>query len=495
MKKTLLAASLAALPLLAWADGQASIKADSQTNLGSTYTAGTARTLESAYSSAAGIAGDIAQQDQQNAQQMYGVWQTDLANVAYYQSQASSAQAAANSASDQTMADQYAQQAQDAANQAAYWSNRAQQDGDAYQASLDAANQAQSTSSQQTALSNEQGALAQQSAQSQQSSYDTLMNNDVPQAQADTSAQANQSSQTSAQQGLSSVQQQTGVQQGQVQQAASSQSADIGYLAAAAAPQAVMAGMAMGEQTANITAVHAAQAAAACSGWNPGCAAYWWGVNAAAQSTANSLYAAQMAAAPALAVTYIAAGTQAAKQSFDQVQQQIGQMTGVQQQTSASLPTAVGQTPYTVTNDTRYQSVGSNQNQQQIQHAQENTDATWQGAQDWSSGQMYSKQEQAARSIQQTDLANASAAPSVGAQQAWQGAADIAGQEADQNATWASWYGDQLQQDEDRQNQSAAAVQADTTGQAQAMNGAAAQSAVTSFKATMQSINAAVAAQ
>ena len=495
MKKSLLAASLAALPLLAWADGQASIKADSQTNLGSTYTAGTARTLESAYSSAAGVAGDIAQQDQQNAQQMYGVWQTDLANVAYYQSQASSAQAAANSASDQTMADQYAQQAQDAANQAAYWSNRAQQDGDAYQAWLDAANQAQSTSSQQTALSNEQGALAQQSTQSQQSSYDTLMNNDVPQAQADTSAQANQSSQTSAQQGLSSVQQQTGVQQGQVQQAASSHSADIGYLAAAAAPQAVMAGMAMGEQTANITAAHAAQAAAACSGWNPGCAAYWWGVNAAAQSTANSLYAAQMAAAPALAVTYIAASTQAAKQSFDQVQQQIGQMTGVQQQTSASLPTAVGQTPYTVTNDASYQSVESSQNQQQIQHAQENTDATWQGAQDWSSGQMYSKQEQAARSIQQTDLANASAAPSYGAQQAWQGAADIAGQEADQNATWASWYGDQLQQDEDRQNQSAAAVQADTTGQAQAMNDAAAQSAVTSFNATMQSINAAVAAQ
>ncbi|WP_298291375.1 hypothetical protein [Thiomonas sp.] len=495
MKKTLLAASLAALPLLAWADGQASIKADSQTNLGSTYTAGTARTLESAYSGAATTAGTIAQQDQQNAQQMYGVWQTDLSNAAYYQSQAASAQAAANSASDQTTAAQYAQQAQDAAAQAAYWSNRAQQDGDAYQAWLDAANQAQSTSSQQTALSNEQGALADQSAQSQQSSYDTLMNTDVPQAQTDTSAQANQSSQTSAQQGLSSVQQQTGVQQGQVQQAASSHSADIGYLAAAAAPQAVMAGMAMGEQTANITAVHAAQAAAACSGWNPGCAAYWWGVNAAAQSTANSLYAAQMAAAPALAVTYIAAGTQAAKQSFDQVQQQIGQMTGVQQQTSASLPTSVGQTPYTVTNDTRYQSVGSSQNQQQVQHAQENTDATWQGAQDWSSGQMYSKQEQAARSIQQTDLSSAVTAPSVGAQQAWQGAADIAGQEADQNATWASWYGDRLQQDEDRQNQSAAAVQADTTGQAQAMNGAAAQSAVTSFNATMQSINAAVAAK
>ncbi|CQR44962.1 hypothetical protein THICB3570008 [Thiomonas sp. CB3] len=38
-------------------------------------------------------------------------------------------------------------------------------------------------------------------------------------------------------------------------------------------------------------------------------------------------------------------------------------------------------------------------------------------------------------------------------------------------------------------------MQADTTGQAQAMNGAAAQSAVTSFNATMQSINAAVAAQ
>lgn len=40
-----------------------------------------------------------------------------------------------------------------------------------------------------------------------------------------------------------------------------------------------------------------------------------------------------------------------------------------------------------------------------------------------------------------------------------------------------------------------AAVQADTTGQAQAMNDAAAQSAQNSFNATMQSINAAVAAK
>ena len=492
-KKTLLAASAAAFPLLALADGQSSISADSQTNLKSTYSAGTSTTLQSAYSGAATTAGTIAQQDSQNAQSVYSAWQADLANVTLYQSQATTAQAAAQSATNQTTAAQYAQQAQDATAQAAFWSGQAKKDSDAYQAWLDAANQAQATSSQQTALSNEQGALAQQSAQSQQSSYDTLMNTDVPQAQSDTSAQANQSGQTSAQQGLSSVQQQTGVQQGQVQQTASSNSTNIGYLAAAAAPQAVMAGLAKGEQNANIAAVQAAQNAAACG--NPYCAAAWWAVNAEQQATANSLYTAQMAAAPALAVTYVAAGTQAAKQSFDSVQQQIGKMTGVQQQTSVSLPNSVSQTPYPVTNDTSYQSVGSSQNQQQVSDAQANTNATWQGAQDWSSGQMYSKQEQAAKSIQQTDLSSAAAAPSIGAQQAWQGAADIAGQQASQNASQASWYGNQLQQDETAQNQSAAAVQADTAGQGQAMNNAASQSATTSFNTTMQSINAAVNAR
>lgn len=495
MKKTLLAAALAALPLLAHADGQSAIQSDSTTNLGSTYTAGTAKTLQSAYSGAASTAGDIASQDSQNAQQMYGVWQSDLSNAANYQAWAAAYAQSAASTTDQTTADWYAQQAQAAGAQAAYWSSRAQQDGDAYQAWLDATNQAQATSGQQTALSNEQGALAQQSAQTQQSSYGTLMNSDVPQAKNETAAQASGAGNTQAQQGLSNVQQQTGVQQGQIASAVASETSNIGYLAAAAAPQAVMAGMAMGEQTANITAVHAAQNAAACSGWNPGCAAYWWGVNAAAQSTANSLYAAQLAAAPALAATYIAVATQAAKSSFDSIQNQIGQMTGVQQQTSASLPTSVGPTPYAVTQDTSYQSVGSSQNQQQLKDAQDNTDATWQGAQDWSSGQLYSKQEKAARSIQQTDQANATAAPSYGAQQAWQGAAGIAGQQADENASFASMYGDRLQADEDKQNQSAAAVQADTTGQAKAMNDAANQSAQNSFNATMQSINAAVAAK
>lgn len=499
-RKPRISAVIAAVLLLgvgapAFADGQAAIQSDSTTNLSSSLNAGTASQEQSAYTAAAGTASNISQQDQQQAQQLYGDWQTDLSNASYWNSQAQAASSAAASATDSTTVQQdQAQAAADAA-QAAYWTGKAQQDDNAYQAWLAAANGAQAVSDQQTAQAQQQAQIAQQSQSRQQSSYGALME-DYTVAQGDTASSASSSGSSAADQGLSNVASQTSVTQGQVQGSASSAASDVGYLAAAAAPQVAMTSMALGEQTANIAAVQAYQNAQACAGWNPGpCIAYWMSVNASEQATANSLYGAQMAAAPVLAVTYIGAATAAAKQSFDSIQQQIGSMTGVTQQTSSSLPSTVGQTPYTVSNDTSYQTVGQAQNSQQVSDAQTNTNATWQGAQDWSNGVQYQTQANAAQTIQNQDLAAAQSATDPGAQQAWQGAASIAGQQASQYGAQASAYQTRLQADQNLQNSSASAVQSDTTGQAAAMDSAAAQSAINSFSATMQSINTAVAGQ
>ncbi len=491
-RKYILAPALLTLCLSAFADGQSAISADSTTNLTATYTAGTAQQQQNADTAAAQTAGSISAQDQQQDQQLYGIWQGELAQAAAFTAQAQQASQASASATDPTVAQQDAAQAQTDSAQAQYWTGKAQQDDTAYQAWLAAVNGAQAVSNQQSALAAEQGALAQQAQQSQQSSDAALLNTDVPQAQSDTANQAASSGNPESQQSLASVQQQTGVQQGQVQPSVASETSNIAYIGAATAGQASMAAMARSNQTANIQATQDAQNASSCG--NPWCAAAWWAANAVEQQTANGLYTAQMAAAPALATTYITASKQAAQSSYDTVQGQIGQMTGVQQQTTA-LPTSVNQTPYAVTNDTSYQAVGSGQNAQQVSDAQTNTHATWQAAQDWSNGLQAQTQEQAAQTIQNQDLSAASQSTDPYAQQAWQGAAGIAGQQSSSDGGLYAQDQSALAYDTATQNSSATAVQNDTTEQAQAMNNAASRSALSSFDATLQSINAAVASK
>jgi len=491
LNKIALAIALALPTLPAFADGQGAITSDSAVNFSASAGALDSSQRQTAYTQAAQTTALVATQDAQRAQQAYSVWQNDLAQASYYSNLQQQASADASSATDPTTAQADAQQAQAYAQQAQYWTGKAQQDDDAYQAWLAASSGAQAESGQQTANAAAQGALnAQQQAQ-QQSSYNTLFTSDVPQAQSDTAQQAiagNPESQAS----LDTIAQQTGVAQGQMQPAVSAQSADTGYLAAAAAGQAAMSGLAMANQQANIQAVQAAQNAQSCG--TPGCSAAWWAVNQAAQQTANGLYASQIAAAPALASTYITAGTQAAQSSFDSVQSQIGQLTGVSQQITATLPTAVSPALFTVTNDTSYETIGQSQNDQQVTDATTNTTATFNAVQDTYNGLQAQTQADAAQTVAQQDTAAAQAATSASAQQAWQGAAAIAANAGAPYQALADQYRANLSNDTVQQNTSAAAVQADTNGQAEAMNAAANQSAVNSFNATLSSINQAVAA-
>ena len=289
MNKTLLAAALAALPLLAFAQAAPAPAPDP--------------TAQQALSTAAS----------QNSTNAYD------AGVAYddqeaYQAAANTAQGISN---------------QDAANIGSnYYSGAGY--GDAWQQASD---QAQSVANDNQALADNQLPLQQQSQASQNTAYTAEVAAAPAVAQSNSNA-AQWSASFGSVQSDSSIAQSTGVAQGQPTVANNTAE----YLIAGAATQAAMNGLSTTGFAANKNAYQDAQNAASCG--NPGCAAGWMAANAVEQNIANGAYTANVVAAPVLSTSLTMAAAASALSSAAGTLQQIQSMTGVQQgQTADSTNT------------------------------------------------------------------------------------------------------------------------------------------------------------
>ncbi len=280
MNKTLLAAALAALPFLAFA--QQSLSTAANQNSTGAYNAGVAYDDQQAYQAAASTAQDISNQDAANIGAGYGGGQSGYGSSDAWQQAADQAQSVAND--NQTQAD----------NQIPVQQQAQASQGTAYSAEVSAA----------PAVARSNSAAAQSAA-------------------ASGSAQSN-----------ASIAQSTGVPQGQP--TVTNNTGE--YLIAGAATQAAMNGLTTTGFTANKTAYQDAQNASSCG--NPYCAAGWMAANAVEQNIANGAYAGNVAAAPVLGTALNTAAAASALSSATGTLQQIQSMTGVQQgQTAGSTNT------------------------------------------------------------------------------------------------------------------------------------------------------------
>ena len=291
MKKTILAATLAALPLLAFAQtypaptpapdptAQQSLSTAANQNSTGAYNAGIAYYDQQAYQAAASTAQGISNQDASNVGSGYGY------GYGY---------------------------------------------SDAWQ---QAADQAQSVANDNQTQADNQIPVQQQAQASQNTAYNAEASAAPAVAQSNSTAAQSAASSGSAQSN-SSITQSTGFQQGQP--TVTNNTGE--YLIAGAATQAAMNGLTTTGFTANKTAYQDAQNAASCG--SPYCAAAWMAANAVEQNIANGAYAGNVAAAPVLGTALNTAAAASALKSATGTLQQIQSMTGVQQgQTTGSTNT------------------------------------------------------------------------------------------------------------------------------------------------------------
>ena len=295
MKKIILAAALAALPFLAFAQtypapaptpdptAQQSLSTAANQNSTSAYNAGIAYYDQQAYQAAANTAQSISNQDAANIGSGYGGGMGG-----------------------------------------GYGSS------DAWQQASD---QAQSVANDNQASADNEIPAQQQSQASQNAAYNAEVAAAPAVAQSNSDAAQSSASSGSVQSNIS-IAQNTGVPQGQP--TVTNNTAE--YLMAGAATQAAMNGLSTTGFAANKTAYQDAQNAASCG--NPGCAAGWMAANAIEQNMANGAYAANVAAAPVLGTALNTAAAASALSSAAGTLQQIQSMTGVQQgQTAGSTDT------------------------------------------------------------------------------------------------------------------------------------------------------------
>ena len=328
MNKTLLAAALAALPLLAFAQ-TAPAPAPDPTAQQALSTAATQNTT-SAYD--AGVAYDDQQADQAAADTAQGISNQDAANI--------------GSGYGGGMGGGYGS-------------------SDAWQLASD---QAQSVANDNQTQADNQIPVQQQSQASQNAAYGAEVAAAHAVAQSNSDAAQSSASSGSAQSNAS-IAQSTGVQQGQPTVTNNTGA----YLMAGAATQAAMNGLTTTGFAANKTAYQDAQNAASCG--NPGCAAGWMAANAVEQNMANGAYAANVAAAPVLGTALNTAAAASALSSASGTLQQIQSMTGVQQgqtagststqqalaQTTAQTGVQQGQSATAASTDTSYTSAADAQ--------------------------------------------------------------------------------------------------------------------------------------
>ncbi|MHB1666535.1 hypothetical protein [Thiomonas sp.] len=449
MKKTILAAALAVLPLLAFSQtapapvpdptAQQALSTAAKQNSTSAYNAGVAYDDQQAYQAAANTAQDISNQDAASVGSGYsGMGYSDA-----WQQASDQAQSVAND--NQTQAD----------NQIPV--------------------QLQSQASQNTAYSAEVAAapaVAQSNSDAAQSSA------------ASGSAQSN-----------SSIAESTGVPQGQP--TVTNNTGE--YLIAGAATQAAMNGMTSTGFTANKTAYQDAQNAASCG--SPYCAAGWMAANAVEQNIANGAYAGNVAAAPVLGAALNTAAAASALSSAAGTLQQIQSMTGVQQgqtagstntqqaltQTTAKTGVQQGQSATMANTDTSYTSAADAQQATLNATSQKNQNDAVTAAQAGIAGLNAEYSRNAANQIASYDN---SQAQSTG-DPTWTQSAGIAQQQVEQQA---SIYGTQQaiqisETNDGNSTYSAATAAAPAIGNT--FNAAASTTATTDASSTLHQIGAA----
>ena len=457
MNKTILAAALAALSLLAFAQtapapapdstAQQALSTAASQNSTSAYNAGIAYYDQQAYQAAASTAQDISNQDAANIGAGYGGGQGGYGSSDTWQQASDQAQAVAND--NQTQADnQIPMQQQAQASQ-----------GTAYNAELAAA-----------------PAVAQSNSTAAQS------------AASSGSAQSN-----------ASIAQRTGVPQGQP--TVTNNTGE--YLIAGAATQAAMNGLTTTGFTANKTAYQDAQNAASCG--NPWCAAGWMAANAVEQNIANGAYAGNVAAAPVLGTALNTAAAASALSSATGTLQQIQSMTGVQQGQNAGA---------TNTQQALAQTTTQTGVQQGESATLASTDTSYTSAADAEQATLNAVSQQ-----NQNDAVTAAQAGIAGlnAEYSRNAASQIAGYDNNQgqstgDPTWAQAAGIAQQQDDQQQSlydaQQAIQTSATNDGNAtygaataaapaigNALNTAASTSATTDASNTLQQIGAATGVQ
>lgn len=216
----------------------------------------------------------------------------------------------------------------------------------------------------------------------------------------------------------SGIQASTGVQMGQL-----TPSTDVTYALAGAGEQAIMNGLATGGYQANDNAYQAAMNAAGC-GINAGCYAFWIAMNEMYQGIADADYAANVAAAPALATIDDAAALAHAASDAQSMFGQIASMTGVAQGT----PVAYTPVPVTPSTDTSYTNA-ANTDWNSMQAAEEqNNQATVNAVQAWQQNAAAQAEEDAANQIASYDQSQARG--TFFDSSAWMRAASIAQNEA-----------------------------------------------------------------
>lgn len=447
MRKTILAAALAALPLLASAQvfqatapapvpdptAQQGLSTAATTNGTATYNGATAFYYQQAYQAAANTAQDISNQDAQNVGNGYGssdAWQ------------------------------EAADQAQTVANQ-----NQSQAD-----AEVQAQTQA---GSEQSSSLNSATDVTQPTAQSNSTAAQSAANQGSSQSFADIS------SQTGVPQGQPTVTNNTGE-----------------YIIAGAATQALMNGLATTGYQANISAYQDAQNAASCG--NPGCAAGWMAANAVEQNIANGAYAGNVAAAPVMSAALNVAAAASALKSAQGTLSQISSMTGVAQGQTAgstnaqdafsltSAQTGVQQGQPQVGTDTSYTSAADSQQTALGAVAQQNQNAAINAAQAWQYGLSAEYSQKAAQSIADYDNSQAQATGDPN----WTSAAQIAQNEVTNQS--GIYTAQQTIQNQNIATGNATATQANAMAPdiGNTLNTAAQNSATTQASATLQNIGA-----
>lgn len=217
----------------------------------------------------------------------------------------------------------------------------------------------------------------------------------------------------------SSIQASTGLQMGQL-----TPGTDVTYALAGAGEQAIMNGLATGGYQANDNAYQAAMNAAGC-GINAGCYAFWIAMNEMYQGIADADYAANVAAAPALAAIDDAAALAHAASDAQNMFGQIASMTGVAQGT----PVAYTPVPVTPGTDTSYTNA-ANTDWNSMQAAEEqNNQATVNAVQAWQQNAAAQAEEDAANQIASYDQSEAQQG-TFWDSSAWMQAASIAQNEA-----------------------------------------------------------------
>ena len=451
MKKLILAAALAALPLLASAQtypaptpspdpsAQQSLSASANQNSTSAYNGGMSYYTQQAYQAASNTAQDISNQDAANGGSgMGGMGYSDA-----WQEAADQAQAVANA--NQTQAD-------------------------------------------------DQIPIQQQSAASQGSAYSSEVSAAPAVAQANSDA-AQSAASSGASQSTSGIAQATGVPQGQP--TVTNNTGE--YLIAGAATQAAMNGLTVTGFTANKTAYQDAQNAASCG--NPWCAAGWMAANAIEQGIANSAYSANVAAAPVLGSALNTAAAASALQSAAGTLQQIQSMTGVAQgqtagsttaqqaltQTTAQTGVQQGQSATMASADTSYTSAADAQQATLNAISQQNQDDTVTAAQAGIAGLNAEYSRDAATQIATYDSNQAQATGDP----AWTQASGIAQQAVDQQqGTYDTQQAIQTSATNDgNATYSAATAAAPAIGST--LNSAAGASAATNATNTLNQIGAA----